>query len=261
MTRLAAAAGMAVALHGMLLLAGGPWLSTGRQAHVRRPRPVTVRLVEPRRAPAPETSPAPEEKARPKGLPSAQVKRPGVALSLPESPATFPGRSAPLRSPVPPRVLSPASTPAGKPRIPADVPKKPAPVSKSPTSASVPAGAPSGPRSGPAEIASIPDATGDARLQAPAPPVKEAVPLYRENPPPAYPRVARRRGAEGTVLLEVLVTEEGRVDALRVAESSGHDLLDKAALRAVEAWRFRPGRRGDRAVAMRVLVPVRFRLQ
>jgi protein TonB len=63
------------------------------------------------------------------------------------------------------------------------------------------------------------------------------------------------------VLLEVLVTEEGRVGGLRVAESSGHAALDKAALEAVEDWRFRPGRRGDRAAAMRVLVPVRFRLR
>jgi protein TonB len=63
------------------------------------------------------------------------------------------------------------------------------------------------------------------------------------------------------VLLEVLVTEKGRVGERRVAESSGHELLDKAALQAVEDWRFSPGRRGHRAVAMRVLVPVRFQLQ
>ncbi len=260
MRRLIAAAGMAVALHGLVLFSGGAWLSTQNQTFVRRP-PVNIRLVENRWEPESEAFHGPEEKARPKGRPSAQAKRPGVAFSLPDSPGTFPGRGAPLRSPVPPGVLSRGSTPAGKPHIPAGAPEKPAPVSKSPASASAPAAAPSGPRSGPAETASIPDATGDARLQAPAPPVKEAVPLYRENPPPAYPRVARRRGSEGTVLLEVLVTEEGRVGVLRVAESSGHTSLDKAALRAVEAWRFRPGRRGDRAVAMRVLVPVRFRLQ
>jgi protein TonB len=89
----------------------------------------------------------------------------------------------------------------------------------------------------------------------------EAVPLYRENPSPAYPGLARRRGYEGVVLLDVLVSAEGRVGELRVACSSGYSLLDRAAVEAVDGWRFEPGRRGDRPVSMRVRVPVRFRLQ
>jgi protein TonB len=89
----------------------------------------------------------------------------------------------------------------------------------------------------------------------------EAVPIYRENRPPPYPSLARRRGYEGTVLLEVLVTEEGRVGELSVARSSGYKMLDRAALRAVRDWRFEPGTRGGRPMAMAVRIPVRFRLE
>jgi len=92
-------------------------------------------------------------------------------------------------------------------------------------------------------------------------PVVMAHPLYRENPPPEYPPLARRRQWEGTVVLEVLVSAEGRASNLAVHESSGHALLDEAALKAVKAWRFAPGRRGTAAVAMPVLAPVRFGLR
>jgi protein TonB len=89
----------------------------------------------------------------------------------------------------------------------------------------------------------------------------EARPLYRENPPPEYPRLARRRGYEGTVLLEVLVDEAGRVKELKLAESSGHAALDRAAEKSVGRWRFTAGRRGEDPVEMWVKVPVRFELR
>ena len=37
------------------------------------------------------------------------------------------------------------------------------------------------------------------------PPVHEATPLYRRNPVPEYPLIARKRGYQGTAVLEVLV--------------------------------------------------------
>ena len=43
-------------------------------------------------------------------------------------------------------------------------------------------------------------------------PVHEATPLYRQNPVPEYPLIARKRGYQGTVVLEVLVTREGKVE-------------------------------------------------
>ncbi|MEA2083467.1 MAG: energy transducer TonB [Thermodesulfobacteriota bacterium] len=90
--------------------------------------------------------------------------------------------------------------------------------------------------------------------------VREAIPFYKKNPPPVYPRAARRRGLEGMVLLEVLVDRSGRVGNLRIFSSSGHRILDKAALKSVQKWRFVSARRGDEPVDMWVKVPVRFEL-
>jgi len=81
------------------------------------------------------------------------------------------------------------------------------------------------------------------------------------NPAPEYPARARRRGWEGRVLLEVTVDAEGRVAGLRTLESSGYDLLDRAAAEAVRRWRFTPARRLGRQVADTVEVPVRFALR
>jgi protein TonB len=88
-----------------------------------------------------------------------------------------------------------------------------------------------------------------------------ARPLYRENPPPRYPDQARRRHLQGTVVLAVSVTSDGRVARIEISTGSGHDLLDRAALQAVKDWLFEPGQRAGRKVAMRVLVPVRFSLR
>ncbi len=90
---------------------------------------------------------------------------------------------------------------------------------------------------------------------------QEAVPLYRVNPPPGYPKAARRRGYQGRVILSVLVNEEGRVDNLWVLESCGYRLLDNSAVKAVKDWVFEPGREGDRKVSMWVKIPVRFELK
>lgn len=90
---------------------------------------------------------------------------------------------------------------------------------------------------------------------------REVVPLYRQNPPPEYPLAARRRGYQGTVVLNVLVNAEGRVENLWVADSSGYRLLDNAAVRAVKNWFFIPGKIGGKTVKMWVRIPVRFQLQ
>lgn len=88
-----------------------------------------------------------------------------------------------------------------------------------------------------------------------------AVPLYRSNPPPRYPSRARRRNLQGTVILEVTVSPEGRVQQLGVKESCGHRILDKAAIASVREWLFEPGRRNGVPVSMTVNVPVRFVLK
>ncbi|RPH49606.1 MAG: energy transducer TonB [Desulfobacteraceae bacterium] len=91
--------------------------------------------------------------------------------------------------------------------------------------------------------------------------VKEAVPLYKENPDPVYPPRAKKRGYEGTVILEALVTKEGNAGKVGVFKSSSYSLLDEAAVSSVRKWRFEPGKRGDKKVDMTVKIPVRFQLK
>lgn len=88
-----------------------------------------------------------------------------------------------------------------------------------------------------------------------------AYPRYQLNTPPTYPGLARKRGQEGTVILQVLVNREGRVDDLKIETSSNLTLLDRAAVTAVQKWRFEPGRQGEERVPMWVRVPVTFKLK
>ncbi|WP_424672255.1 energy transducer TonB [Candidatus Binatus sp.] len=84
---------------------------------------------------------------------------------------------------------------------------------------------------------------------------------YARNPPPAYPVIARRRAEQGTVTVSVLVGADGSVERAEVADSSGFDALDDAALETVRSrWRFVPARHGGIAVESWVLVPIRFAL-
>ena len=85
-----------------------------------------------------------------------------------------------------------------------------------------------------------------------------AVPRYKENPPPRYPPVARRRGYEGKVMLFVEVLIDGTVGDLKVRETSGHSMLDRAAVRTVRKWKFEPALREGRPLSMWVEVPIRF---
>ena len=79
---------------------------------------------------------------------------------------------------------------------------------------------------------------------------------------PRYPESARRRGIEGTVLLKMRITAQGRVEDVQVVRSAGYPDLDESAIEAVRRWRFEPARRNGEPVAEdAVLLPVVFQLQ
>ncbi len=80
------------------------------------------------------------------------------------------------------------------------------------------------------------------------------------NQPPRYPRRARRHGLEGRVVLSARVSAAGRIVGLEVVRSSGHEILDRAAVRAVNRWIVRPARQGSRPVPSEVRIPILFRL-
>ncbi len=84
---------------------------------------------------------------------------------------------------------------------------------------------------------------------------------YASNPPPIYPASARRRAQQGTVTVKVLIGADGSVEHAEIAQSSGVDSLDDAALDTVRSrWRFVPARHNGVAVESWVLVPIRFAL-
>ena len=95
----------------------------------------------------------------------------------------------------------------------------------------------------------------------PTPKPLEIKPVYIRNPAPKYPRLARRKRYQGTVVLDVLVDPEGKVSDLKLFKTSGYSVLDRAATLAVKKWQFRPGKRGDEIVTMWVRVPIRFQLR
>ncbi len=65
---------------------------------------------------------------------------------------------------------------------------------------------------------------------------------------PSYPSTARRMNQQGKVMLRVELGEDGRVTNADVKTSSGHRLLDDAALSSVKTWQCTPAMRNGVAV-------------
>lgn len=83
---------------------------------------------------------------------------------------------------------------------------------------------------------------------------------FIHNPPPVYPASAIARQIEGVVRLELHVNQAGEVDAVRVLRSSGHVMLDRAAVEAVRQWKGKPAKQWGRAIESIEVLPIRFRL-
>ncbi|HEX5790665.1 MAG TPA: energy transducer TonB [Luteolibacter sp.] len=73
--------------------------------------------------------------------------------------------------------------------------------------------------------------------------------------PAAYPPEARRRGQEGTVMIEFTIGESGRVTGASILKASPWPLLNAAALQAVRGWKFPPGQ------AVRMQRPIVYQLR
>ncbi len=76
-----------------------------------------------------------------------------------------------------------------------------------------------------------------------------------------YPRIARKRGLEGKVLVEVWLDEKGNQVKQVLLESSGHRVLDQQALNTIKEWRFSQQVAQGQAIAHRVQIPINFQLQ
>lgn len=118
-------------------------------------------------------------------------------------------------------------------------------------------------------------------LTAPAPPPAQAAVIAPPSPkpsvsapvsvdlssklvagkPPRYPTESRRKHETGTVLLRLVLGLDGSVSDIAIAQSSGFDRLDKAALEAVRRWRWSPTLQAGQAVQVRGVVEIPFVLQ
>lgn len=80
------------------------------------------------------------------------------------------------------------------------------------------------------------------------------------RPALVYPRISRKMGEEGIVILHVEWDQKGQITSSRVQRSSGFRRLDDAALTAINGWRCMAKQGGVpvRAVAVQ---PFRFQLQ
>ncbi|MDF2366688.1 energy transducer TonB [Sneathiella sp.] len=81
---------------------------------------------------------------------------------------------------------------------------------------------------------------------------------YLHQVAPSYPRRALDLGQQGTVTLHAEVLPSGTPRDLKIAQSSGHRLLDMAAMAAVKKWKFEPTSVDGNAVVSWVRVPVNF---
>jgi len=63
---------------------------------------------------------------------------------------------------------------------------------------------------------------------------------------------------EGTVRLAAIISRDGTIQNLKVL--SGHPLLIKAAVEAVERWRYQPTLLDGKAVEVETEIEVRFKL-
>ena len=76
-----------------------------------------------------------------------------------------------------------------------------------------------------------------------------------------YPAAARRRGLQGTVALEIVIRRDGALDAVMLADSSSHGLLDAAALETVRRLAPEPFPPDVAPRVLRVRLPVVFTLE
>ena len=87
----------------------------------------------------------------------------------------------------------------------------------------------------------------------------DQVPVPRVRVQPQYPFEMRRAGITGDVLVEFIVDANGDVRNAFAVRSSQRE-FETAAVQAVSKWKFKPGRKGGRAVNTRMQQPISFSL-
>lgn len=258
MTGLRAMLGLSVLLHGLLLAM--PWQPEPTAPQVcelqtrlvlrARSAPAARQTLAPRQPePAQQVSaPEPVKKvAVPKPVPVAEPARKPALKTKPKPKAA----AKPLPPPAP---LAPDPEPSVVEPEPAPTP----PISTARTAET----AVSGPAATPA-----PGKPSAPRAQVEAAgPVRDVEfgssngPCFARRAPPCYPRLALRRGEQGTVRLRLTINAAGVLTKVEVLQSAGR-LLDKAALKSARASSYRPALQNGKPVDSTAILPIRFILE
>jgi len=191
--------------------------------------------------------------------------------ALPGPAGGLPGRGVPallaggwIAAPPAPEAGETASVPADDRRVAAGVLPVRKPVTAAePPDLSPPAPGPSGAGepgmgSGWLALPSGPGSVADT-LQVLDPTQVDQRPVPASRLHPNYPMEMRRRNISGEVLVDFIVDADGRVRHA-VAASSSRAEFERAALEAVSGWRFSPGRKNGRPVAIHLRLPILFTL-
>jgi protein TonB len=75
---------------------------------------------------------------------------------------------------------------------------------------------------------------------------------------PIYPPIAKQARIQGPVVLQATIGRDGSIQHLQVL--SGHPMLTKAAVDAVQQWRYRPYVLNGEAVEVQTQITVNFLL-
>ncbi|MDZ7725099.1 MAG: energy transducer TonB [candidate division KSB1 bacterium] len=76
-----------------------------------------------------------------------------------------------------------------------------------------------------------------------------------------YPEIARKAGVEGRVIIQCVIDEKGNVVSTNVVKTLGNNGCDEAAIRAIKSVKWKPAKQRDKPVAVRVAIPVVFKLK
>jgi len=77
--------------------------------------------------------------------------------------------------------------------------------------------------------------------------------------PPEYPIMARNAHVQGTVILEAVINDRGTIERVKVLKSQ--QLLDAAAIAAVQNWRYTPTLLNGVPVSVLMTITINFTLQ
>ena len=196
--------------------------------------PAAPQRSSPRTAPAaPLSFPVEPQLAEPNPPPTIQHVQPAPEAVTPPPPSPAePAKDVPPPASVPPSIIESASAPertAATPSLPETIPAQAPSVSPSNREQTPDSGAP--PTQTAALVPTTPNATAARKPDYGwlASSLLPRIESFKQ-----YPAEARVDRLEGRVLVRIVVQDDGKIISATIAKSSGHDILDQAALETMQ---------------------------